>query len=423
MPQKVKRKPSAARSAPPDDGDDDDVEDEIAPEPLTLEDGTIAFPGGESDDDDESENDAPIKKKKGKTGGFQSMDLSSAVYKSVMRKGYRIPTPIQRRAIPPIMAGRDVVAMARTGSGKTAAFLIPMLERLGVHSDTVGVRGLVLSPTRELAMQTHKFCIDLSHFVQPALRFALLVGGDAVEDQFETLARNPDVMVATPGRLQHVLVDAQLSLQRVEYVVFDEADRLFEMGFASQLDAILASVPTSRQTVLFSATMPSQLAEFTRARLHEPELIRLDLETKISDSLEIVFFKVRPQEKLGALLIVLAQVLSKQEQTIVFVSTRHHVEMIAELLAGASFECAAIYGTLDAAARKIALGKFRAGKAKVLVVTDVAARGIDVPLLDNVVNFDFPPKPKLFVHRAGRAARAGRAGRAVSLVEPEELRT
>ena len=323
----------------------------------------------------------PQAKSKNKTGGFQSMGLSAGVYRSVMRKGYRVPTPIQRKAIPAIMEGRDVVAMARTGSGKTAAFLLPLLEKLGVHSPTVGVRGLVLSPTRELAVQTHTFALELSHFIQPALRFALLVGGDAVEEQFDTLSRNPDVIVGTPGRLQHVLVDAQLSLARVEYVVCDEADRLFEMGFATQLDAILSSVPETRQNCLFSATMPAILADFTRAHLHEPHLIRLDVETKLSDALEIHFLRVRPQEKLGALLVVLNQLLNSNEQTIVFVATRHHVEMVYEMLLTASYEVTCIYGTLDAAARKIALGKFRAGKAKVLVVTDVAARGIDVPLV------------------------------------------
>lgn len=401
--------------------DDDAVADE-----GILDEGTLAFPGGESDDDGDdgcafNEGGGKGKAGKAKTGGFQSMGLSPGVYRSVMRKGYRVPTPIQRKAIPAIMEGRDVVAMARTGSGKTAAFLLPMLERLGGHSATFGVRGLVLSPTRELAVQTHTFALELSHFVEPPLRFALLVGGDAVEEQFDTLARNPDVIVGTPGRLAHVLLDAQLSLARVEYVVCDEADRLFEMGFQTQLDAILASVPETRQTTLFSATMPAQLADFTRARLHEPQLIRLDVETKLSDALQIHFVKVRPPEKMGALLVVLAQLLPAQTQTIVFVATKHHVEMLQQVLEAASYEVAAIYGSLDPAARKIALGKFRAGRARVLVVTDVAARGLDVPLLDNVVNYDFPTKPKLFVHRAGRAARAGRAGRAISLVEPEEL--
>ena len=250
----------------------------------------VEFPSNDHEEDDDEGRVGG--KSKGKTGGFQSMGLRPEVYKSVLRKGYRVPTPIQRRTIPTLLAGQDVAAMARTGSGKTAAFLLPMLDKLGTHSTTVGVRALVLSPTRELALQTHKFCSELSHFIRPALRFALMVGGDSIDDQFEMLARNPDAIIGTPGRLQHVLADAQLSLARVEYLVFDEADRLFEMGFASQLDAIIAACPESRQTALFSATMPSLLADFTRARLHEPQLIRLDLETKISETLEIHFFKV-----------------------------------------------------------------------------------------------------------------------------------
>ncbi|KAL1508816.1 hypothetical protein AB1Y20_004911 [Prymnesium parvum] len=411
---KRKEKKSAAAA------EEDAAEEVDEGEPIYAEGGQyIEFPSNEPDADDEEEGG--LRKPKAKSGGFQSMGLSAEVYKSVMRKGYRVPTPIQRRAIPVLMAGQDVAAMARTGSGKTAAFVLPMLHKLKAHCTIVGVRALVLSPTRELALQTHKFCGELSHFVKPPLRFALMVGGDSIDEQFEMLSRNPDVIVGTPGRLQHVLADAQLSLSRVEYLVFDEADRLFEMGFASQLDAIISACPESRQTALFSATMPSLLADFTRAKLHEPQLIRLDLETKISDTLEVHFFKVRPQEKLGALQLVLSRLLGQQEQTIVFASTRHHVELLQELLSATGFACSSIYGTLDPAARKIALGKFRAGKSKVLIVTDVAARGIDVPLLDNVVNFDFPSKPKLFVHRAGRAGRAGRPGKAVSLVEPEEL--
>eukprot|EP00316_Scyphosphaera_apsteinii_P005000 CAMPEP_0119331198 /NCGR_PEP_ID=MMETSP1333-20130426/80080_1 /TAXON_ID=418940 /ORGANISM="Scyphosphaera apsteinii, Strain RCC1455" /LENGTH=266 /DNA_ID=CAMNT_0007340741 /DNA_START=39 /DNA_END=836 /DNA_ORIENTATION=+ len=249
-----------------------------------LGDGVIEFPAAsnfDSEDDGEDTLQACSEPKKKGGGGFQTMGLSPAVYRSVMRKGYKIPTPIQRRSVPAILAGQDVVAMARTGSGKTAAFVLPLCERLKCHSTTVGVRAAVLSPTRELAMQTHKFCSELSHFVTPPLRFCLLVGGDSMEDQFDTLSHNPDVLVATPGRLQHILLDAQLSLSRVEYVVFDEADRLFEMGFASQLHAILASMPASRQTCLFSATMPAMLADFTRANLHDPQLIRLDLETKL----------------------------------------------------------------------------------------------------------------------------------------------
>ena len=187
-------------------------------------DDELAFPGQEVDYDDSHAPDNPLTKKKPKSGGFQSMGLSPSVYKSVMRKGYKVPTPIQRKAIPVIMQGKDVVAMARTGSGKTAAFLLPLFEKLKAHSYTVGVRGVILSPTRELAIQTHKFCVELSHFVTPKLQFCCLVGGDAMEDQFDMLAQNPDCLVATPGRLQHILAESQLGLTRVEYVVFDEAE-------------------------------------------------------------------------------------------------------------------------------------------------------------------------------------------------------
>ena len=214
----------------------------------TASGGYVNFPTKHDTYTDSNDDETMAPKAKGKkSGGFQSMGLCAEVYKSVMRKGYRMPTPIQRRAIPVLMHGQDVAAMARTGSGKTAAFIIPMLERLKGHAMVVGVRALVLSPTRELALQTHKFCIELSHFIKPGLRFALVVGGDSMEEQFELLSRNPDAIVGTPGRLQHVLVDAQLSLSRVEYLVFDEADRLFEMGFASQLDAIISSCPETRQ--------------------------------------------------------------------------------------------------------------------------------------------------------------------------------
>ena len=286
------------------------------------------------------------------------MGLSTAIYRSVMRKGYRMPTPIQRRAIPHILAGEDVVAMARTGSGKTAAFLLPLFERLKAHSTTVGVRAVVLSPTRELALQTHKFARELSHFVAPPLRFGLLVGGDAMEEQFDELSRNPDALIATPGRMQHVLHDTQLALSRVEYLVFDEADRLFEMGFAVQIAGIMATMPDERQCLLFSATMPPILADFTRARLHEPRL-SASTSNQLSDAL-VAFFKVRLHEKAAALVILLQSALPRDQQMIVR-PTRHHVEMLHELLqAGLTLLHLRL---LDAAARKIALGKFRAGKS------------------------------------------------------------
>ncbi|TRY60170.1 hypothetical protein DNTS_009053 [Danionella cerebrum] len=346
-------------------------------------------------------------KKKKKSGGFQSMEdelmrivlrfasgLSFPVFKGIMKKGYKVPTPIQRK---------DVVAMARTGSGKTASFLIPMFEKLKSPKAQSGARALILSPSRELALQTHKFARELGKFTR--LKSALVLGGDSMDDQFAALHENPDIIIGTPGRLMHVIQQMNLKLQAVEYVVFDEADRLFELGFAEQLQEIIRRLPDSRQTLLFSATLPKLLVEFARAGLMEP----------------LSFFSVRLDDKPALLLHLLRNLVKPQEQTVIFVATKHHVEYLRELLALQGVDCAYIYSALDQTARKINIGRFVLRKAMVLLVTDVAARGIDIPLLDNVINYNFPSKPKLFLHRVGRVARAGREGRAYSLVCPDEL--
>ncbi|KAG9353870.1 hypothetical protein JZ751_011994 [Albula glossodonta] len=358
-------------------------------------------------------------KKKKKSGGFQSMGLSYPVYKGVMKKGYKVPTPIQRKTIPVILDGKDVVAMARTGSGKTAAFLVPMFERLKAPQAQTGARALILTPTRELALQTMKFTKELGKFT--GLRTALILGGDSMDDQFAALHENPDIIIGTPGRLMHVVMEMNLKLQSVEYVVFDEADRLFEMGFADQLQEIIRRLPDTRQTLLFSATLPKLLVEFARAGLTEPVLIRLDVDTKLSDQLKLAFFHLRMDDKPALLLHLLRNVVKPQEQTVVFAATKHHVEYLKELLTLEGVECAYIYSALDQTARKINIGRFVHRKAMVLLVTDVAARGIDIPLLDNVINYNFPSKAKLFLHRVGRVARAGRSGTAYSLVCTDEV--
>ncbi|KAL0323296.1 UNVERIFIED_CONTAM: putative DEAD-box ATP-dependent RNA helicase 29 [Sesamum angustifolium] len=358
--------------------------------------------------------------KKSKSGGFESLGLSPNVYNGVKKKGYRVPTPIQRKTMPLILAGYDIVAMARTGSGKTAAFLIPMLQKLKHHVPQAGVRALILSPTRDLALQTFKFTKELGRFTD--LRVSLLVGGDSMESQFEELAQNPDCIIATPGRLMHHLEEIDdMSLRTVEYAVFDEADCLFSMGFAEQLHKILTQLGENRQTLLFSATLPSALAEFAKAGLRDPQLVRLDLETKISPDLKLAFFTLRQEEKYAALLYLIREQISSDQQTLIFVSTKYHVEFIYSLFREDGIVASVCYGDMDQEARKIHVSKFRARKTMLLIVTDVAARGIDIPLLDNVVNFDFPPKPKLFVHRVGRAARAGRTGTAFSFVTTEDM--
>ncbi|ERE75242.1 ATP-dependent RNA helicase DDX54 isoform 1 [Cricetulus griseus] len=365
-------------------------------------------------------------KKKKKSGGFQSMGtdvylsgLSYPVFKGIMKKGYKVPTPIQRKTIPVILDGKDVVAMARTGSGKTACFLLPMFERLKARSAQTGARALILSPTRELALQTMKFTKELGKFT--GLKTALILGGDKMEDQFAALHENPDIIIATPGRLMHVAVEMNLKLQSVEYVVFDEADRLFEMGFAEQLQEIIGRLPGGHQTVLFSATLPKLLVEFARAGLTEPVLIRLDVDTKLNEQLKTSFLLVREDTKAAVLLYLLRNVVRPQDQTVVFVATKHHAEYLMELLTAQGVSCAHIYSALDQTARKINLAKFTHNKCSTLIVTDLAARGLDIPLLDNVINYSFPAKGKLFLHRVGRVARAGRSGTAYSLVAPDEV--
>lgn len=373
--------------------------------------------------------------------------MNAHLLKAISRKGFSVPTPIQRKAIPLVLEGQDVVGMARTGSGKTAAFVIPMIEKLKVHSAKVGARALILSPSRELALQTLKVVKEFGRGTD--LKCVLLVGGDSLEDQFSFMAANPDIMIATPGRFLHLKVEMSLDLSSVRYVVFDEADRLFEMGFSAQLTEILHSLPSSRQTLLFSATLPKSLVEFARAGLQEPSLVRLDAESKISPDLESAFFSVKSAEKEGALLHILHDLIklptgpteaakkatdtndkkrkrgvvypsSKQKltkhSTIIFAATKHHVDYLASLLRLSGFAVSYAYGSLDQTARKMHVEDFRTGMTNILVVTDVAARGIDIPVLANVINYDFPPQPKIFVHRVGRTARAGQRGWSYSLV-------
>jgi len=214
-----------------------------------------------------------------------------------MRKGYRVPTPIQRKCIPLVMDGKDVVAMARTGSGKTAAFLLPMFEKLKTHSAKIGARALILSPTRELATQTFKFTKELGKFTN--LRATLVLGGDRMEDQFAAIHENPDIIIATPGRLLHLVVEMELRLTSLQYVVFDEADRLFEMGFSEQLHEIIRRLPESKQTLLFSATLPKLLVDFAKAGLKDPVLVRLDVDSKLSEQLKQTFLATRADDKPG----------------------------------------------------------------------------------------------------------------------------
>lgn len=413
------------------------------------------------------------KAKSGETIGgssFQSMGLLPALLRSLLLRGYTTPTPIQRASIPSIVSlpQRDLVGMARTGSGKTLAYIVPLIHKLnGRHATSFGIKSIILCPGRELALQILKVGKDISRGCKPddaeAIRWAMIVGGESMDEQFALMASNPDVVIGTPGRLLHLAVEMNLDLSAVQYTVFDEADRLFEMGFAAQLEELLKRLPPSRQTLLFSATLPKSLVEFARAGLGpNPRLVRLDAESKISADLGMGFFSVKPGDKEAALLILLRDVIgvpfgqgvargdggwgdkkrkrlsSKPSssgmpggirgtdrllphQTIIFCATKHHVEYLLALLTNAGYACSHIYSSLDQAARSLEMKKFREGETSLLVVTDVAARGIDLPVLEHVVNYDFTPSARVFVHRVGRTARAGKSGWAWSLIVNKDL--
>ena len=258
---------------------------------------------------------------------FNNFELSKAVLDGIKSMGYKTTTPIQRKTLEYTLRGKDTVAMARTGSGKSAAFIIPILEKLQNHSQRVGARAIILAPTRELALQIFKFTRQLGKYTD--LRIGLLVGGESISAQFEVLSTNPDIIIGTPGRIMHLLSEVpEFSLKMVECIVFDEADRLFEMGFKEQLAQIMVSTPKTRQTMLFSATLPKQLAQFARAGLNNPELIRIDLDTKLSETLRIAFFTVRSEEKPAAALWTVRELIPSNEQCLIFAATKHHVEFL-----------------------------------------------------------------------------------------------
>jgi ATP-dependent RNA helicase DDX54/DBP10 len=371
---------------------------------------------------DERQNafeESKVYKKKKKGGGFQSYNLSRFLFRAIMAKGYKLPTPIQRKCIPNILEGNNIVAMARTGSGKTAAFLIPAIEKLKCHSQIVGTRCVVLSPTREIAMQTAGFFKDFAKFTD--LRYALLVGGNEMETQFEKLAQNPDVIIATPGRLMHHINEVGLSLNMVEIVIYDEADRIFEMGFAEQVVTINEKMPKNKQTLLFSATIPPSLANFTLSGIRDYKMLKLNQEYTLSDRLKLLFYICQSTDKPAALLYLLKEQIPEDELTIVFAATKYHVDYLQQLLTTAGMKVSYVYGTMDQKQRDSAVTQFRKRRCNILIVTDLAARGIDIPFLSNVIHYDFPPSMKLFVHRSGRTARVGQNGKSFSLLTNYEL--
>ena len=353
--------------------------------------------------------------------GFTELGLRAELLRALAGLGYEEPTPIQREAIPILLDGRDLLGQAATGTGKTAAFALPILQRLRKERGAAPV-ALVLVPTRELCMQVsealHRYGRELGARVLP------VYGGQPIGRQLKALERGVDVVVATPGRALDHLARGTLSLGALEVVVLDEADEMLDMGFAEDIESILTATPNQRQTVLFSATMPPRIAGMARRHLREPARIQIDAGARGPDGdaplVEQRAYIVPRAHKAAALGRVLD--VEQPDAALVFCRTRTEVDQLTEALNGRGYRAEALHGGMDQTQRDRVMGRLRSGAAELLIATDVAARGLDVDQLTHVVNYDVPSSPDAYVHRIGRVGRAGREGVAITLAEPREHR-
>tara|TARA_Y100001934_G_scaffold43299_1_gene52200 strand:+ start:1057 stop:2307 length:1251 start_codon:yes stop_codon:yes gene_type:complete len=350
---------------------------------------------------------------------FDTLDLIEPLRRAVAQAGYESPTPIQAKAIPPLLEGRDVLGCAQTGTGKTAAFLLPILQRLA-SSPTQGkpkIRALVLTPTRELAAQIGDNFKEYAKFLP--LRHRVIFGGVKQGAQVADLRRGIDVLVATPGRLLDLQGQGFIHLNNVEFFVLDEADRMLDMGFIHDIRRVLRLLPTERQNLLFSATMPEPIVQLASGFLSEPVRVEVDRQSTTVEAIEQrVMFVAKADKK--RLLQALLKGDDSIESAIVFTRTKHGANRVVKELAKGGIEAAAIHGNKSQGARTRALAGFKEGRIRVLVATDIASRGIDVDGVSHVFNYDLPNISESYVHRIGRTGRAGRAGIAIAFCEPSE---
>ena len=346
---------------------------------------------------------------------FASLGLPAPLLRAVEALGYTEPTPIQRDAIPPIRAGRDVLACAMTGSGKTAAFLLPIVERLTPRSRGA-VRALVIAPTRELAAQIESDLRDLARFTP--IRGATVFGGVGMGPQEDAFRRGVDVIVATPGRLLDHMQYPYVRLDALEVLVLDEADRMLDMGFLPDIRRVLARLPARRQNLLLSATMPPPIAVLAREILTNPVPINQERKAAPATGITHAVYPVAQELKSGLLVALLRR--PAMRSVLVFTRTKHRCNRLTEQLVKAGVVAERIHGNRSQAQRTLALDAFKRGRCRVLVATDIAARGLDIDELSHVVNFDVPHVPEDYIHRAGRTARAGAVGEAVTFVAPDE---
>ncbi len=350
---------------------------------------------------------------------FDRLGLSKAVCATLAALKYDSPTPIQQQAIPPLLSGKDILALAQTGTGKTAAFTLPILERLSQDTRPAlpgQPKALILAPTRELAQQIAESLRTYGRKLR--LRHGIVVGGVAARPQIRALREGVDVLVATTGRLLDHINEGHVRLNNTSILVLDEADRMFDMGFIRDVRKIAAMMPKDRQTALFSATMPGEIALLAREILTEPERVEIAAKTMTVDKVNQNVVFVEQTAKLGALKTLLSD--QACERAIVFTRTKRGADRVARQLTKDATTAEAIHGDKTQSARQRALSRFSGGKAQVLVATDVAARGIDIDNVTHVINYDLPGEPESYVHRIGRTARAGTSGTAISLCTPAD---
>ncbi|HYM43213.1 MAG TPA: DEAD/DEAH box helicase [Steroidobacteraceae bacterium] len=347
---------------------------------------------------------------------FIDLGLTPELLRALSEKGYSVPTPIQAQAIPAVLAGRDVLAGAQTGTGKTAAFVLPILQRLATGSGR-SARALVLTPTRELAAQVAESARSYGKYV--AVRTVVVFGGVSIRPQIEALRSGCDLLVATPGRLLDLAEQRVLDLQHVAHFVLDEADRMLDMGFVQAIRRVIKLLPARRQNLMFSATYPAPIRDLASRLLHAPAQVEVAARNATAERIEQHVYRV-PQEHKRHLLAHLIRT-DGLAQVLVFTRTKHGANRLTQQLASSGIRAAAIHGNKSQGARVQALADFKARRITALVATEVASRGLDIKELPHVVNYELPHVPEDYVHRIGRTARAGSAGRAISLVAPNEV--
>ena len=356
---------------------------------------------------------------KGFSPGFATLGLEAALLTTLETLGYEEPTPIQREAIPPLLAGRDLLGRAATGTGKTAAFTLPLLQRLAHSARQQNPFALILVPTRELAIQVSD-AVQRYGKEQGIAKLAVY-GGQAIRSQLIALKRGVDVVVATPGRALDHIRRKTLQLKDLQIVVLDEADEMLNMGFAEDLDAILQQTPVARQTALFSATMPPRIASIARRHLQDPvdiQIVKEPVKAGVVPRVHQTAYLVARPHKVASLVRILD--MASPKSALVFCRTRLEVDELTSMLNSRGYRGEGLHGGMNQAQRDRVMQSFRSGKTELLVATDVAARGLDISHVSHVMNYDVPSSPEAYVHRIGRTGRAGRAGEAITLVEPRE---